>query len=153
MKHFFPFIVSVKKCGGSCNTIDDPYAQVFVPNKLKKVNLRVFNWIAGVNDARFLVQNESFECKCGLNESICISKQKWDHDDCQCECKELDDWGSCEKRYLWNPSTCGCDSNKVSKIDENVDTKNCSCEKRLIVKLALVCEDELLNTTKTSVDE
>ena len=30
-----------------------------------------------------------------------------------------------------------------------MDTKNCSCEKRLIGKLVLECEDERLNTTKT----
>ena len=28
--------------------------------------------------------------------------------------------------------------------------KNCSCEKRLIGKLVLGCEDKILNTTKTS---
>ena len=35
MKLFYLFTVSGKKCGGSCNTIDDPYAQVGVPNKVK----------------------------------------------------------------------------------------------------------------------
>ena len=30
-----------------------------------------------------------------------------------------------------------------------LDTKNCSFEKRLIGKLLLKCEDEMLNTTKT----
>ena len=28
--------ISVNKCGGSCNTMDDPYARVCVPNKSKK---------------------------------------------------------------------------------------------------------------------
>ena len=32
---FYLFTVSGNKCGGSCNTIDDPYAQVGVPNKVK----------------------------------------------------------------------------------------------------------------------
>ena len=31
--------------------------------------------------------------------------------------------------------------------------KNCSCEKRLIVKLVLECENEMLNRTYTSVDD
>ena len=31
---YYPFSVSVSKCSGSCNTIDDPYAQIFVPNKV-----------------------------------------------------------------------------------------------------------------------
>ena len=28
---YYPFTVNINKCGGSCNTIDDPYAQVCVP--------------------------------------------------------------------------------------------------------------------------
>ena len=30
---FYPFNISVNKCGRSCNTIDDPYARVCVPKK------------------------------------------------------------------------------------------------------------------------
>ena len=51
---FYPFIVSVKKCGGSCNTIYDSYARVCVPNKVKKkLNLKVFNLMPGINETRF----------------------------------------------------------------------------------------------------
>ena len=34
------------------------------------------------------------------------------------------------------------------KIYEYLDTKNCSCEKCLVSKLVLECEDEMLNTTQ-----
>ena len=37
---FYPFTLSVNKWGGSCNTIDDPYAQVYVPNKVKNMNVK-----------------------------------------------------------------------------------------------------------------
>ena len=40
---FYPLIVSIDKCGGSCNTIDDPYAWVCVPNKAKDMNAKIFN--------------------------------------------------------------------------------------------------------------
>ena len=33
---FYPFIVSVSKCGRNCNTIDDLCAQLCFPNKVKK---------------------------------------------------------------------------------------------------------------------
>ena len=58
------------------------------------------------NETRYVVQHESCECKCGLDESVCNTKQKWNHDECQCECKELDDWSSCKNDYVWNSSTC-----------------------------------------------
>ena len=44
-----------------------------------------------VNERRFLFQHELRECKCGLNESVCNSKQKWNHDECCCKCKESND--------------------------------------------------------------
>ena len=37
---FYPFNVSVNKCGGSCNTVDDLYAWVSFPNKVKNINAR-----------------------------------------------------------------------------------------------------------------
>ena len=46
---FHPFTVSVNKCGRSCNTINDPYAQLCVPNKAKNINVKVFNLMSGVN--------------------------------------------------------------------------------------------------------
>ena len=56
MKLFFcPFTVSVHKCDGSCNTTDDPYARVCVPNKVTNLNEKVFNLMSGVNKTRFLV--------------------------------------------------------------------------------------------------
>ena len=75
------------------------------------------------------------------------------HDECRCDCKEFDDWDSCKKNYMWNLSTCDCKCNKAGKIDEYTDAKNCSCEKRLIGKLVLECEDEVLNTTETSLND
>ena len=50
---------------------------------------------------------------------------------------------------MWNPSTCDCECNKACKIDEYLDIKNCSCEKNLIGKLLLECEEEILNSTRT----
>ena len=40
---FYPFTAYVNKCSGSCNKIDDPYAQVCVPDKVKNINVKAFN--------------------------------------------------------------------------------------------------------------
>ena len=79
----------------------DPYAWVWVPNKVKNMNVKVINSMLGVNETKFLIQHESFECKCRLNESACNSKQKWNHDKCWCDCKELDDWSYCKKLFIY----------------------------------------------------
>ena len=53
-----------------------------------------------VNKLRFSVRHELSECKCGLNESVYNSKQKWNHNECRCERKEFNDWNSCKEVYL-----------------------------------------------------
>ena len=53
----------------------------------------------------------------------------------------------------WILSKCDCKCNKNCKIDEYLDIKNCSCEKRLFGKLALACENEKLITTETSLND
>ena len=86
MKLFLIRFLLMLKCGGSCNTIDNPHARVCVLNKVKNINVKVFYLMSGVKETRFLVQNQSCECRCGLNESVCNSKQKKNHDECRCEC-------------------------------------------------------------------
>ena len=38
--------------------------------------LKVYNWKSGVNETKYLVEKEWWECKCGLNESVCNSFQR-----------------------------------------------------------------------------
>ena len=54
--------------------------------------------------------------------------------------------------YICSPSTRDCDFNKTCKINKYLDIKSCSCEKNLFDKLILTCEDEILSTTETSLD-
>ena len=75
----------------------------------------------GVNKTSFIVQHESCECRCGLNEGICNLKQKQNPDECLCKGKELDDWSSCEKDYM---DTCSFECNKACKVGEQLDIKN-----------------------------
>ena len=90
---FYAFTISVNKCCGSFKTVNVPYARACGPNK-------VFKLMSGVNETRVIVPHESCKCKCGSNESVCNSKQKWNPDECLRECKELDDWGSCKGDYM-----------------------------------------------------
>ena len=44
-----------------------------------------------MNETRFLVQHALYGCVCRLNENTCNSKEKRNHDEQRCKCKELDD--------------------------------------------------------------
>ena len=52
-------LISVNKCGGNCSIIADPHAGVRVPNKIKNMNVKVFNLMSKVNETRFLIENKS----------------------------------------------------------------------------------------------
>ena len=86
-----------------------------------------------VNETRFLVQHESCESKYRLNESICNSSQKWNHDECWCKFKELDAWTSCKNNYMRNSSVCDCEYNKACKIEGYLGIKNCLCKNVILV--------------------
>ena len=66
-------------------------------------------------------QHESREYKGGLNENVRKSKQKSNHNESWCECKELEDWIPCRNDYMWNSSTCDCEW--PFEIDEYLDKK------------------------------
>ena len=87
-----------------------------------------------------------------MNESVCSSKQKWNQDECRCECKDLADWGCCKIDYIWIPSMCDCECNKACKVNQYLDIKQCSCKKLLTEKLMLEREDEISNTIETSLN-
>ena len=113
---FYPYTVLVNNCSGSCNTLDDPMAKLCVPNIIKRVNMKVYNFLMRLNETRNVLWHESCKCVCRLNSSVCNSKQIWNSDTCICDCNE-DFAGimTCNKGYMWNPSTCACECNMWCK--------------------------------------
>ena len=97
---FYPYSIKINRCKGSCNTINDPYAKICVPNQIKDTNVKVLNLMSRTNQTRHIKW-----CKtCKLDASICNNKQRWNDDKCRCECKELINKGMCDKGFTWNPS-------------------------------------------------
>ena len=37
---FYPFSVKINRCSGNCNTINDPYAKICVPDIVKNLKLK-----------------------------------------------------------------------------------------------------------------
>ena len=42
---FYPYNVLVNKCSGSCNTLLNPMAKLYVPNIIKRINMKVYNFL------------------------------------------------------------------------------------------------------------
>ena len=84
---FYPYSILVNKCSGTCNNINDPYAKLCVPDVAKNMNIKVFNLMSRTNETRLKEWQETCECKCRLDGSVCNDKQRWNNDKCRCETK------------------------------------------------------------------
>ena len=114
---FYPYNVSVNKCSGSCDTLDNPMSKICAPKIIKNVNMKVYNFLMRLNETRNVLWHQSCKCVCKLISSVCNSKQIWNSDTCRCDCNE-DFAGiiNCTKGYIWNPSTCECQCDIIFKI-------------------------------------
>ena len=121
---FYPHIIKINKCKGSCNTINDPYTKICVSDNIKNTNVKVLNLMSRTNETRHIKWHKTCKCKCKLDASVCKNKQRWNEDKCRSECKELIDKGMCDKGFIWNPSNCECECDKSCDIGEYLDYKN-----------------------------
>ena len=89
---------------------------------------------------------KTYKCKCRFKHTVCNNKQRWNHDKCNCECKELIDKGVCDKGFIWNPSDCYYECYKSCDFRERLDYKNCEWKKRLADNLAEECTENIDET-------
>ena len=153
---FYPYNVLVNKCTGSCNMLDDPMAKLCVPNVIKRVNMKVYNFLMRLNETRNVLRHESCKCVCRLNSSVCNNKQLWNSDTCKCDCNE-DFAGiiNCDKRYTWNPSTCTCECDMWGKPGQYLDYEKCVCKNKLIGRVAAECTsviNQAMMNNKKNID-
>ena len=154
---FYPYSITVNKCSGSCNNINDPYAKLCVPDIPKNINVKVFNLMSRINETRNVILHETCKCVCRLTSSVCNSRQICDKGKCRCEYREdLIDKGICDNGYIWNQSTCECECDKSCGIGEYLDYKNCVCRNSMVDELVEECtkvvdEDEIYNETLNKI--
>ena len=140
---FYTYSIKINRCKCSCNTINDPYAKICVPDKIENTNVKVFNLMSRTNEKRHIKWHKTCKCRWRLDASICNNKQRWNNDKCRWECKELIGKGMCDKGFIWNPSNCECECDKSCDIGEYLDYKNCTCRKKIIDKLAEECSENI----------
>ena len=61
---FYPFAVKLYRFVGNCNTLNDFFNKVCVPNKTEYWNISVLNMIIGINETKTLTKHKTCECKC-----------------------------------------------------------------------------------------
>ena len=137
---FYPYSIKVNKCSGSCNSLNNPYAKLCIPDVIKKINVKVFNLMSRINETRQILWHKTCKCVCRLSVAVCDSKQIWNDDKCRCKCREdLVYKIACDKGFSWNPSNCELECDKSCGIGEYLDYKSCVCKKTLVDKLVEEC--------------
>ena len=140
---FYPYSIKINKCKGSCNTINNPYAKLCVPDTFKNINVEVFNLMSRTNETRHIEWHKTCKCKCRLDASVSNNKQRCNEDKCRCVCKALIDKRMCDKGFIWNPSNCECEFYEPCDVGEYLDYKDCKCRKRIIDKLVEECSENI----------
>ena len=83
---FYPFNIKVNNCNGNCNNINDPYAEICVPDVVKNLNIKVFKLMSRTNETTSIKWHKKCKCICRLDKIICNDKQRWNKDNCRCDC-------------------------------------------------------------------
>ena len=66
-------MISLDKCSESYSFVDDLSTNIHVPNKTKSINLKVFNMIRRIYEAKTLIKSISCDFKCKFNSTACHS--------------------------------------------------------------------------------
>ena len=150
---FYRYNVLVNKCSGSCDTLDDPMERLCIPNIIKRVNIKVYNFLMRLNETRNVLWHESCKCVCRLNSSVCNNKQIWNSDTCRSNCNE-DFAGTinCTTGYTWNPSTCECQCDMWCKPAQYLDYKKFVCKNKLIGRVIAECTSVISETMMNNKD-
>ena len=64
---FYLYSIKINRCKGSCNTINDPYAKICVPDQIKNTNVKIFNLMSRTNETRHIKCHKTCKCKCRLD--------------------------------------------------------------------------------------
>ena len=51
---FILICIKINRYKGSCNTINNPYAKIYVPHQIKDTNVKVFNLMSRTNEKRHI---------------------------------------------------------------------------------------------------
>ena len=85
----FPYKIAVDRCIGSCNSKNNPYYKVCLPDSIKNISVKSLDLIS----QRLVFKNISFhktcKCSCLLDEKVCNNLQRCNSNKCRCECLKI----------------------------------------------------------------
>ena len=111
---------------------------------MKDMNVKAFNTIAGINESKSAVKHVSCNCKCRFNGIKYNSEQKWNYEQCQCECKKTSK-NIYMREIMYRILAYVLAGDKKLEMDQYLNY--CICTKQVVENLIITCEDQMLNAT------
>ena len=124
----FPYKIGVNRCIGNCNSKNNPYYKICLPDSIKNISVKSLD----LTSQRLVFKNISFhktgKCGCLLDEKVCNNLQRWNGNKCRCECLKIK---KCNIGYLLNVNNCRCEMKKLAAFIESerfLETEECDAE-------------------------
>ena len=140
----YPFMISLNKCSGSCNVL---YLKISVPKETKDINVKAFNIIANINEAKAMTERLSCDCKCKFNITICNSNQECNNKTYQYECKNV---CKCKNDCNWI-MTCICENIKYLESIADASVTDCHKIKNVMDTIATKRTNTMAATMTNSI--
>ena len=109
-------MVTLERCYGSCNTLDNPSSRIYFPNKIEEEYFNIFITITGISEIKTLIKHIWCNGRYKFDGGKCNSNQKLNNGKGRCECKNPIKYQLCKIDYVWHVSKCEC--NKYYEIDK-----------------------------------
>ena len=139
---FYPFSVKINRCSGNCNSINDLFAKICVPDVVKNLNVKIFDLMSRTNETISIKLHETCKDICRLNKIICNNKQRFNKDQSRCECKKLIHKGACDKGYIFNPSNCKYECDKSCNTSQYLDYLDGKCKNKINDLIVEECTED-----------
>ena len=82
---FFPSMISLQKCSGTCDTLENPTGGICKSNSSTKIFVKAYDQLHNKVVALERNQDLSCVCACRFSENACHVDQKWNPEKCRCE--------------------------------------------------------------------
>ena len=126
---YFPAIISLHRCQGSCNTERLSPTRKCKIEKYRILFVNIRNKLSQENKYVKVKNHTACSCKCLYNNSFCSSTQRWSEKDCRCNCEARR--YKCPLNNQWNPNICKCECNMFCKHrDKVLNSTSCRCNCR-----------------------
>ena len=109
----FPYKIGVDRCIGSCNSKNNPYYKVCLPDSIKNISVKSLDLISQELITKNISFHKSCKCSCLLDKNVCNSLQKWNGKKSRCECLKIQKY---KIGYSWNINNCRCEFKKLARL-------------------------------------